>query len=159
VPRGRRTPSSPDRGPSGTRFEHSAGGVVYRVGGSGPDIALASRRTLAGDLVWGLPKGLVEEGERPNETAVREVREETGLIAEIREPLGDISYWYVWQGQRVRKRVSFFLMEAVGGDVSEHDTEMEEIRWFPLSEAVGAAKYRTEKDVIRKAVAALPAGA
>jgi 8-oxo-dGTP pyrophosphatase MutT (NUDIX family) len=132
--------------------------VVYRRGEPSPEIALASRRTLAGELVWGLPKGLVEEGERPEQTAVREVREETGLIAEIREPLGDISYWYVWQGQRVRKRVSFFLMEAVGGDVSEHDTEMEEIRWFPLAEAAGTAKYRTEKDVIRKATEALRAG-
>ena len=90
-----------------TRFEHSAGGVVFRRSEGGSDrfeIALASRRTRRGELVWGLPKGAVEEGERPDETAVREVREETGLIAEIREPLGDISYWYVWQGQRVRKR-------------------------------------------------------
>lgn len=142
----------------GTRFEHSAGGVVYRPAEPAPEIALASRRTLAGELAWGLPKGLVEQGERPEDTAVREVREETGLIAEIREPLGDISYWYVWEGQRIRKRVSFFLMEAVGGDVSEHDTEMEEIRWYPLAEVVGTAKYRTEKDVIRKATEALRAG-
>jgi 8-oxo-dGTP pyrophosphatase MutT (NUDIX family) len=143
---------------SRTRFEHSAGGVVYRRDRSGLEVALASRRTLAGELAWGLPKGLVEPGERPEETALREVREETGLLAEIREPLGDISYWYVWQGQRVRKRVSFFLMEAVGGDIAEHDTEMEEIRWFPLDEAAATAKYRTEKDVIRKAVDALAAG-
>lgn len=117
-------------------------------------MALASRRTARGTLAWGLPKGLVEPGERPEEAAEREVREETGLVAEIRAPLGDISYWYAWAGQRVSKRVSFFLMEAVGGDVSLHDHEMEEVRWFSASEAVRTASYRGERDVIRRALEA-----
>ena len=121
-------------------------------------MALASRRTRHGDLVWGLPKGAVEVGEQPEEAALREVREETGLVAEIRAPLGDISYWFVWGGERVSKRVSFYLMEAVGGDVSEHDHEMEEVRWFPLGEALRKADYRTERDVLEKAAAALKAG-
>ncbi len=138
-----------------TRTEVSSGGVVFRKGPGGPEIALASRRTKRGTLAWGLPKGLVEEGEEPAETAVREVEEETGLVAEIREPLGDISYWYVWDGVRVRKKVWFFLMEAVGGDVSKHDHEMEDVRWFPLPGAEGKASYRGEQDVIRKAAGAL----
>ena len=138
-----------------TRSEFSSGGVVFRKGAGGPEIALASRRTKRGALAWGLPKGLVEEGEEPFETAVREVEEETGLVAEVREPLGDISYWYVWNGERVRKKVSFFLMEAVGGDVTKHDHEMEEVRWFPLPGAERTASYRGEQDVIRKAAAAL----
>ena len=138
-----------------TRSEFSSGGVVFRKGAGGPEIALASRRTKRGALAWGLPKGLVEEGEEPFETAVREVEEETGLVAEVREPLGDISYWYVWNGERVRKKVSFFLMEAVGGDVSKHDHEMEEVRWFPLPRAERKASYRGEQDVIRKAAAVL----
>ena len=92
------------------------------------------------DLAWGLPKGLVERGERPEEAATREVREETGVIAEIREGLGDIGYWYVWDGERVQKRLSFFLMEAVGGDVADHDDEMEEVRWFPLAQAAKRAR-------------------
>ncbi|HEX8100924.1 MAG TPA: NUDIX hydrolase [Actinomycetota bacterium] len=138
-----------------TRNEFSSGGVVFKKTPGGPEVALASRRTKRGDLAWGLPKGAVEEGEEPPETAVREVEEETGLVAEIREPLGDISYWYVWDGQRIRKRVSFFLMEAVGGDTSKHDHEMEEIRWFPLPEALQKASYRGEQDVIRKAATAL----
>jgi 8-oxo-dGTP pyrophosphatase MutT (NUDIX family) len=138
-----------------TRFEHSAGGVVVRRTNGDVDVVLASRRTRAGDLVWGLPKGVVEEGEKPEEAAVREVREETGLEAEIREPLGDISYWFVWDGERVRKRVSFFLMDAVGGDVADHDHEMEEVRWFPLAEAVGEAAFRSEQDVLKRAVKAL----
>lgn len=136
-----------------TRFEHSAGGVVLRQGPNGPEVALASRRTRRGELAWGLPKGLVEKDEAPEDTAVREVREETGLIAEIREPLGDISYWFVWDEERVKKRVSFFLMDASGGDVDQRDGEMEEVRWFRLADAERAASFPSERDVLRKAAA------
>lgn len=118
---------------------------------------LASRRNRAGDLVWGLPKGVIERAERPDQTALREVQEETGLVAEIEVSLGDISYWYVWDGERIRKTVSFFLMQAVGGDTSDHDTEMEEVKWFPLAEGLKAAGYRSERDVIRRAAEALGA--
>jgi 8-oxo-dGTP pyrophosphatase MutT (NUDIX family) len=138
-----------------TRFDRSAGGVVVRGSPLVTEVALASRRNRAGDLVWGLPKGEVEANETPDQTALREVREETGLVAEIEAPLGDISYWYVWDGVRIRKTVTFFLMRAVGGDISEHDTEMEEVRWFPLAEAVKAAGYRSERDVVRRAGRAL----
>ncbi len=142
-----------------TRFERSAGGVVVR--GSPPDvgIALASRRNRAGHLVWGLPKGEVEPDESPYQAALREVREETGLVAEIEAPLGDISYWYVWEGVRIRKTVSFFLMRAVGGDISEHDTEMEEVRWFSLAEGLKVAGYPSERNVIHRAAGALGAPA
>lgn len=140
-----------------TRFERSAGGVVVRGSGAETEVVLASRRNRAGDLVWGLPKGLVEEGEQPEVTALREVREETGLDAAIDAPLGDISYWYVWEGTRIRKTVSFFLMGAVGGDVSRHDREMEEVRWFALAEAIDRAGYRSERDVLRRAARALGA--
>jgi 8-oxo-dGTP pyrophosphatase MutT (NUDIX family) len=139
-----------------TRSEVSAGGVVFRREPQ-LEIALASRRTRKGDLAWGLPKGLVEEGEDPEVAALREVREETGLEARIERPLGDINYWYVWEGQRVRKRVTFFLMEAIGGDVSLHDHEMEEVRWVPVTEATRTASYKSERDVIRRAAEALPA--
>jgi 8-oxo-dGTP pyrophosphatase MutT (NUDIX family) len=135
-----------------TRSEFSAGGVVIRQGPHGTEVALAARRTRKGDLAWGLPKGLVEPGEAPEETAVREVREETGLDARILSSLGEISYWYVWEGERIRKRVAFFLMEATGGDVSQHDHEMEEVRWFPLDQAPRRATYPTERSVLRKAV-------
>ncbi len=143
----------------GVRREHSAGGVVTRRGPEGVEVALASRRTKSGALAWGLAKGMVERGERPEEAAVREVREETGLEAAIAAPLGDISYWYVWNGERVKKKVSFFLMEAVGGDVSRHDHEMEEVRWFPLAEALSRASYRSERDVLRRAAEALGSSA
>ena len=134
-----------------TRFEHSAGGVVLRPGPTGPEVVLASRRTMSGGLAWGLPKGLVEPGEDPEATAVREVREETGIVARIRRHIDDISYWFVWGGDRVKKKVSFFLMDAVGGDTAEHDHEMEEVLWFPLSSAPREATYRSEQQVLRKA--------
>jgi 8-oxo-dGTP pyrophosphatase MutT (NUDIX family) len=137
-----------------TRNEVSAGGVVFRRDPA-LEVALASRRTRRGDLAWGLPKGLVEPGEEPEAAALREVREETGLEAHIEGSLGDISYWYVWEGQRVRKKVSFYLMEATGGDVSLHDHEMEEVRWFPLDKATRAASYKSEQDVLQRAADAL----
>lgn len=138
-----------------TRSEFSAGGVVIRRTPESVEVALAARRTRKGDLAWGLPKGLVEPGEQPDQAALREVREETGLEAEILEPLGEISYWYVWEGERVRKKVAFFLMEATGGDISLHDHEMEEVRWFPRAEAPRRATYPSERALLRRVAEAL----
>jgi 8-oxo-dGTP pyrophosphatase MutT (NUDIX family) len=140
-----------------TRFEHSAGGVVARRSKGDAEVVLASRRNRAGKLVWGLPKGVVEQGEDPEHTALREVEEETGLVSKIEQPLGDITYWYVWDGERIRKTVTFFLMRAVGGDTSNHDEEMEEVRWFPLTVALKRAGYPSERDMIRRAGEALGA--
>ena len=138
-----------------SRFEHSAGGVVVRPVDSGIEVVLAARRRRSGDLAWGLPMGHIEQDEEVALTALREVREETGLDARIREPLGDISYWYVWDGRPILKKVTFFLMDATGGDFADHDSEMEEVRWFPLSEAMRAASYSSEREVLRRAEAAL----
>ncbi|HEX9823128.1 MAG TPA: NUDIX hydrolase [Actinomycetota bacterium] len=136
-----------------TERQVSAGGVVARDGKPGVEVLLASRRVRSGDLVWGLPKGLVEPGETPEEAAVREVREETGWRAEVREPLGSIDYWFVWEGTRVHKVVHFFLMGAVR-DEGERDHEMEEIAWFPLQEARRLAAYETEREVLGRAARA-----
>jgi 8-oxo-dGTP pyrophosphatase MutT (NUDIX family) len=134
-----------------TRREVSAGGVLYRRTAAGIEVLLASRRTRSGDLVWGLPKGLVEPGESPEETATREVQEETGFEGKLTDDLGEISYWYVWEGIRVRKTVHFFLMEAIGGDASRRDREMEDVAWFPLTEAEEVAGFATEKQVLARA--------
>ena len=138
-----------------TRSEISAGGVVYRRSEEGVEVVLAARRTRRGDLAWGLPKGLVEPDETPEQAAVREVREETGLEAEVEVSLGEIRYFYVWEGIRVRKAVHFFLMRATGGDASQHDDEMEEVRWFPLSVALRRATYKGEREVLQRAAARL----
>lgn len=135
-----------------TRQEVSAGGVVYRTGDGGVEICLAARRTRRGELAWGLPKGLIEPDEPPEDAAIREVAEETGLLAEIEADLGTIRYFYVWEGVRVRKQVRFFLMRAIGGDVANHDDEMEDVRWFPARRAVKRAGYRGEREVLERAV-------
>ncbi|HEY3264291.1 MAG TPA: NUDIX hydrolase [Actinomycetota bacterium] len=137
------------------RREVSAGGVVYRRAENDIAIALASRRTRRGQLAWGLPKGGIEPDEDERGAAVREVREETGLEAEIEADLGQIRYFYVWEGVRVRKAVHFFLMRATGGDVTLHDHEMEEVRWFPLAAALRKAAYKGEREILERAAAKL----
>jgi 8-oxo-dGTP pyrophosphatase MutT (NUDIX family) len=140
------------RGPKiPTTKEVSAGGVVYRRTDDGLEVVLASRRTRRGQLAWGLAKGGIELGETREQAAVREVREETGLTADIEADLGDTKYMYVWDDIRIRKTVHFFLMRHTGGDVEDRDDEMEEIRWFPMERAIKRAAYRGERDMLVKA--------
>ncbi len=134
-----------------TTREVSAGGVVYRLGDDGIEVVLASRRTRRGQLAWGLAKGGIERGETKEQAAIREVREETGMNAEIEADLGDTKYMYVWDDIRIRKTVHFFLMRHTGGNVDDRDDEMEEIRWFPLERAIKRAAYRGERDMLVKA--------
>lgn len=134
-----------------TLHQTSAGGVLVRRTEDGPEVLLASRRTRRGDLVWGLPKGLIEEGESPEDAAVREVREETGHSGAISEPLGEVSYWFVWEDERIRKTVLFFLMEETEEEPGDRDHEMEEVRWFPLGRAPKIAGFKSEKEILRKA--------
>ena len=138
-----------------TRTEVSAGGVVYRQGDKGVEVVLAARRTRRGELAWGLAKGGIEVDETAEHAAVREVREETGIEAEIEESLGETRYFYVWEDVRIRKTVHFFLMRAVGGDTSDRDDEMEDVKWFPLDRALKRAAYRGERDVLGRAAAHL----
>jgi 8-oxo-dGTP pyrophosphatase MutT (NUDIX family) len=135
-----------------TTREISAGGVVYRPTDDGAiEVVLASRRTRRGQLAWGLAKGGIEIGETKEQAAIREVREETGLTADIEADLGDTKYMYVWDDIRIRKTVHFFLMRHTGGNVEDRDDEMEEIRWFPLERAIKRAAYRGERDMLVKA--------
>jgi 8-oxo-dGTP pyrophosphatase MutT (NUDIX family) len=134
-----------------TTKEVSAGGVVYRRTVDGIEVVLASRRTRRGQLAWGLAKGGIEIGETREEAAIREVREETGLTADIEVDLGDTKYMYVWDDIRIRKTVHFFLMRHTGGNVDDRDDEMEEIRWFPMDRAIKRAAYRGERDMLVKA--------
>jgi len=134
-----------------TRREVSAGGVVYRREGEALEVLLAARRTRRGDLAWGLAKGGIELDESIEDAAVREVREETGIDAEIEDSLGETRYFYVWDDVRVRKVVHFFLMRAVGGDTNDHDDEMEDVRWFPLERALKRAAYKGEREVLARA--------
>ncbi len=135
-----------------TRFQISAGGVVCRRNPAG-EIEVALIATQEGNR-WGLPKGLAEEGESLEETARREVREETGLEAEVLERLEPIEYWYWWHenGEKVRyhKKVYFFVMACRSGDITQHDFEVERVRWFSIDEAIKQASYRTEREELQQ---------
>lgn len=124
-----------------------------RDGPAGCEVALTRRKTLKGQDAWGLPKGQVESGESAAEAALREVREETGLDAEIVEPLDDITYWFAWPPDRTRyrKTVHFFLMKMTGGDPGDHDDEVDEVRFVPAGTAARLASYGSEKKVLRRA--------
>lgn len=128
----------------------SAGGVV--VDGRG-NVVLIAHRSTRGALQWTLPKGVVEEGETAEVTALREVREETGLEAEIAGKLDTIDYWFVWKPEdtRYHKFVHYFLMRASGGDLADHDFEVEEARWFPFDEAERVCSFANERALVRKA--------
>ncbi len=133
--------------------EISAGGVVYKKDNSQIFILLIlhSGLTANKDEVWTFPKGHIDGDEKPEETAVREVREETGVTATIIEKLGSIKYTFVWEGDNVFKIVTWYLMEYVSGDVSGHDYEVMEAKWFEITEAEKLLTYSTDKQTFAKA--------
>ena len=109
--------------------------------------------------VWALPKGLLDEGESPAETALREGYEETGVRARLKGKLGDIRYVYTWQGERVFKVVSFYLAHAVSGRIGDLPARMEaevaDARWLPLADATRLLAYKGEREMAVKALEAL----
>jgi 8-oxo-dGTP pyrophosphatase MutT (NUDIX family) len=136
------------------RREFSAGGVLVRNLGGRPMLA-AIRPQGKPDGLWALPKGLIGPGERAEETALREVLEETGVAGRAAEKLGDVRYVYTWGGERVFKVVSFFLMRAGRGRIGEITPEMRrevaEARWLPLEEAPRLLAYKGEQEMAQKA--------
>ncbi len=130
----------------------SAGGVVYRTAPGRTEVALVHRLKPA---LWALPKGTPQAGETLEETARRETREETGLEVEIEQPISSIRYFFVRGRTRFAKTVHFFLMRPVGGDLSLHDHEFDEVLWWPLEEAIELVTYPTERSVLERAAALL----
>ncbi len=128
----------------------SSGGIIFRKHNDITEIAMVA---VKGGKVWCLPKGLIDKGEVPEKTALREVEEETGLKGRIIEKLGEITYWYYIKEENIKckKTVHFFLMEYEAGDVSKHDWEVDNAVWFPIDEALKKARYKGEKEIIEKA--------
>ncbi len=140
--------------------EFSAGGVVFRVREGALEFAAIRPR---GRSVWALPKGHVDEGETPEQAAVREVAEETGLQVRPVAPLGEVRYVYQAQGRRVHKRVQFFLLEWQQGTINrlaqEMRREVDSAKWLPLAQAEQKLAYAGEQEMARKARALLEAAA
>ena len=130
----------------------SAGGVVYRKGEDGVEVIICGRTS---PRIWRLPKGTPEAGESREETALREVNEETGLDTVNDEFIDAIDYWFVrsQDGTRCHKTVYFYLMSATGGDVSRHDHEFDVVRWVPVEEALDTLTYPSEVTIVQKGIA------
>jgi 8-oxo-dGTP pyrophosphatase MutT (NUDIX family) len=126
--------------------ETSFGGVVVR----GNEVLVIT--PVGKRRVTGLPKGGPNPGESGEQTAAREVREETGVTAKVREPLGDVNYWYRRGGRRVYKTVHFYLCDYVSGSTEDHDHEVENARWMPLADARTALSYPGERALIERAL-------
>lgn len=133
------------------KYEFSAGGVVFKKEKDKIWIIVAKH---SGHHGWGFPKGLIgdhKKGETKEETAIREVKEETGISGKILSPITPITYWYVWEKEKRKKTVYYFLMEYISGNTEDHDWEMEEVEWLPAEDVEGRLTYDADKKVWQEA--------
>ena len=137
-----------DASPS-PRTAVAAGGVIYRLNGSGIEIVLVARRR---EQLWALPKGTPEHRETIEETALREVREETGLETAIIDVLGTVRYSFTSRsGHRIDKTVHHFLLEPTGGSFDDHDDEFDHVDWYNIHEAQRRLTHRNQLHILERA--------
>lgn len=137
------------------RFEFSAGGVVFRQEKTAIEVLLCQHSYHHG---WGFPKGLIGDkvaGESKESTALREVEEETGAKGEIVDVLEPVIYWYKFKEEKIKKTVYFFVMKYLGGDISKHDFEMEDVQWVPQEDVLEKLTYKSDKEVFKNALPAI----
>jgi 8-oxo-dGTP pyrophosphatase MutT (NUDIX family) len=141
-----------------TERAESFGGVVYRkTPDSGTEVIVVGRKDPG---IWGLPKGTPNAGESMEQTAIREVREETGVEVEIERKIDVIEYWFIRPAidTRFHKFVTFYLMRPIGGDTSQHDHEHDYVEWLPLEQAKALLTYQNEVRILDKMVELMKAG-
>jgi 8-oxo-dGTP pyrophosphatase MutT (NUDIX family) len=134
------------------KFEFSAGGIVYKKEGSRLYILVSQHSQHLG---WVFPKGLIGDhvkGEKKEDTALREVEEETGAKGEIVKQMTPVTYWYVWEEEKRKKTVYYFIMRFVGGDITKHDHEMSAVEWLPENEVLKRLSYKSDKDAYIEAL-------
>ena len=137
----------------------SAGGIVVRSFAGVPHLVAGRRHRERDGGSWTLPKGTPNPLETLEETALREVTEETGLEVRIVAPIDRIEYTFVQGGARIHKTVHYWLMEPIGGDLARHDHEFDEVRWVPLADAPGLLTFETERGLVERAAGMIaPAG-
>ena len=137
-----------------TVHQISAGGVAFRSLEESVEVALIK---TSAEGRWQLPKGIIDPGETSEVAALREVREEAGIVCEIIAPLEDIEYWFAaaFDGgpkKRYHKKVHFYLMRFISGDVADHDHEVTEARWVEINEAAEMLAFDSEKKLVKIAV-------
>lgn len=132
-----------------SRNEHSSGGAVIHFLDGRPHVAMIATR---GRSRWGLPKGAVSKGETSEQAALREVQEETGILADIVSPLDTIEYYFRAGDTLIRKRVDFYLMQYVGGKLTPQLTEVDDVEWVELSESIRRASFESEKKLLSAAL-------
>ncbi|MCE5312836.1 MAG: NUDIX hydrolase [Nitrospiraceae bacterium] len=140
--------------PATIRQLHSAGGIVFKRSDSGFEVALIATKNKS---VWTIPKGIIDKDETPEQAAVREIEEETGLKSRIVEKLGQKSYWFFLKDENVkcRKTVTYFLLEHIGGSINSHCWEIDDAHWYSPAEAANIVSYKSDRDIIEGAISRL----
>lgn len=134
------------------KFEFSAGGVVYKKDKGNIFILVVQHGSYGHH--WGFPKGHIADkiqGESKKDTALREVKEETGIDAKLLQALSPIQFWYVKDEEKRKKTVYFFVMEYQGGDFSQKDFEMQDVQWVPIEDVLEKITFKSEKQVFQEA--------
>ena len=130
------------------KFEESAGGIVTKEKNNHTYILITQH---SGHHGWVFPKGLIDKGEEVATTALREVKEEGGVECKIIKKLPSVEYFYQFKGNKIKKKVTYFLMEYVSGNIDEHDWEMEDAQWVTIEKAEEKLSFKSDKEVFQKA--------